>query len=64
MTEGRALALVFTGLVVAILIGCTALKSIHAEGGAIALTGVVVGGIAVQFSSAIVLHYSGERRKR
>lgn len=64
MSEGRAFALVFVGMAIAIIAGYAALASVNADGAAYGLMLVVVTGGAGQVANAIITHYSEERRKR
>ena len=64
MTEGKAFALIFVGVVVLGISGCALLAALDANGAAYSLLIVFVGGGAAQFSTAVIEHYSAERRKR
>jgi hypothetical protein len=64
MTEARALTLIFLGVLILSIAGCLALAALDANGTMYSLLAVAVGGGAAQISTAVIEHYSSERRKR
>jgi NADPH:quinone reductase-like Zn-dependent oxidoreductase len=64
MSERWALALVFVGAAIATIAGYTALASINADGAAYGLMIVIITGGSGQVATAVIHHYSAERRKQ
>lgn len=64
MTEFRAHLIILAAMVTLLTIVCLLLGSMDASGTAYAVAAVLIGGVAADTSSRVVMHYGSSQRRR
>ncbi|HEU4707265.1 MAG TPA: hypothetical protein VFS64_08765 [Solirubrobacterales bacterium] len=64
ISEGKALAIVYAGVIIVFLVACAVLKVIGAKDTVVAFTALVVLAVGVQVLESVLHHYAPARRKR
>jgi sugar phosphate permease len=64
VTETRAIILIFLAMLLVLTAVCLVLGAMNASGTAYAVAMVLVGGVAADASSQVVMHYGPSRRRR